>query len=455
MTMKTVLVIDDDANFRDVLNNWLAGAGWRVLEASDGDDGIQAVIEHQPEAVICDLLMPRCNGFQVCRTVREQGTAIRQPKIIVTADSGYATDQQSAIEAGANKYLVKPLNAEELTRILESQAGTTTMQRIQPRPPPTETVMLPADQPARLTFWGVRGSVPTPGPGTVQYGGNTSCLEVRADGEIIILDAGTGIRQLGLALAREFKESPICVTILISHTHWDHIQGFPFFVPAYNPQNKVRVFGYEGAKKGLYSTLTSQMESPYFPVNLRHMPGNIDVTELRDLKFSIGLVRVEVAFLNHPGVCVGYRLFTTAGSIAYLPDNEPFQRQRLYPGAQQPTDRMGVLNYASEQDQRIIEFIQDADVLIIDAQYDDAEYQTHVGWGHGCVDDVVALALFARVKQLFLFHHDPDHDDAQISKMLDWARQLVAMQNETLAVDAAREGLEFVLKPAAQTPPRD
>ena len=276
-------------------------------------------------------------------------------------------------------------------------------------------------------------------------------MEFRADGEIIILDAGSGIRRLGLALAEEFKDQSLNLTLLITHTHWDHIQGFPFFVPAYDPRNKLRILGYEGAKEGLHSTLTYQMESPYFPVSLQHMPGNILVTELKELDFSIGKVKVAASFVNHPGVCVGYRLFTSAGSIAYLPDNEPLQRMRSLPGGQHPSDRNEALKYASEQDQKIIGFIQDADVLIIDSQYDDAEYQSHVGWGHGCVDDVVALALFARVKQLFLFHHDPDHDDAQISRMLVWARQLVALQGETLAVDAAREGLEFVLRPSPKS----
>ena len=176
------------------------------------------------------------------------------------------------------------------------------------------------------------------------------------------------------------------------------------------------------------------------------------MTELKEFEFHVGKVRVQATFVNHPGVCVGYRLFTSAGSIAYLPDNEPFQRMRSHPGGQQTSDRLEALNYASEQDQKIIEFLRDADVLVIDSQYDDAEYQSHVGWGHGCVEDVVALALFAKVKQLFLFHHDPDHDDTQISKMLGWARQLVAMQGETLAVDAAREGLEYVLQPLPAKP---
>ena len=445
---KTVLVIDDDADFRKQLSQWLAGAGWHVLEASEGKGGIQLAIQFQPDAVICNLRMPGCNGFQVCRSIREQAGAIEQPKIVITAGSVYAADRREAIEVGADEYLVKPFKGEELVRILESRQGRRATAAAARPPPPKTHARLPVDQPPRIKFWGVRGSIPTPGPNTVQYGGNTSCVEVRADGEIIILDAGSGIRPLGLALAQEFKDQPINPTVLITHTHWDHIQGFPFFVPAYNPQNRVRILGYEGARKGLYSTLTSQMESPYFPVSMQLMPGNIDVTELREHEFSIGKVRVETAFVNHPGVCVGYRLFTSGGSIAYLPDNEPFQRMRLHASGQQSSDHLEALKYASDQDQKVIEFLKEADVLIIDSQYDDAEYQSHVGWGHGCVDDIIALALFAKVKQLFLFHHDPDHDDAQVSKMLDWARQLVAFYGETLSVEAAREGLEYVLRPA-------
>jgi phosphoribosyl 1,2-cyclic phosphodiesterase/ActR/RegA family two-component response regulator len=452
--MKTALVIDDDAAFRKLMTKWLKGAGWRVLESGDGEGGIMLAVQLQPDAVICNLRMPGCNGLQICRSIRAQAGVIEQPKIIITAGSVYATDRRSAIEAGADEYLIKPFQGEELITILDSQGRRATAAAA-PRQPPETYASLPSDEPPRLKFWGVRGSIPTPGPATVHFGGNTSCVEVRADGEIIILDAGSGIRRLGLALAEEFKDQPINLTLLITHTHWDHIQGFPFFVPAYNPHNRLRIVGYEGARKGLHSTLTSQMESPYFPVSMRHMPGNIDVTELREREFSVGKVKVGTIFVNHPGVCVGYRLFTSGGSIAYLPDNEPFQRLRSLPGAQQPGDQqpshqVEALKYASEQDQKMIEFLKDADVLIIDSQYDDADYQSHVGWGHGCVDDVVALALFAKVRQLFLFHHDPDRDDAQIAKMEAWARKLVAFHGETLAVDAAREGVEYVLKPAAK-----
>jgi phosphoribosyl 1,2-cyclic phosphodiesterase len=151
-------------------------------------------------------------------------------------------------------------------------------------------------------------------------------------------------------------------------------------------------------------------------------------------------------YLNHPGICVGYRLNTSAGVIAYLPDNEPFQRYKFHAEAKSQASPTGILEFARRMDQRMVDFVRGADVLIIDAQYDATEYQTRVGWGHGCIDDVVALALNANVKRLYIFHHDPSHDDAKITGMVEWARQFVAALGETLNVEAAREGAEVVLK---------
>ena len=167
----------------------------------------------------------------------------------------------------------------------------------------------------QLKFWGVRGSIPSPGPDTIFYGGNTSCVEVRVGSEIIILDAGTGIRPLGLSLEKETKDKPVHLNLLITHTHWDHIQGFPFFLPAYNPKNTVDIFGFEGARLGLEGTLSSQMESPYFPISMQQMPGNISIKEIKELDFKVRGVSVQAQFVNHPGLCAGYRIFTPGGSI--------------------------------------------------------------------------------------------------------------------------------------------
>lgn len=436
--MKTVLLIDDDAAFRSILSELLRSAGWNVLQAEDGEIGLKLALDHRPEIVLCDLLMPRCNGFQFCRALHARRSFLPDTRIVVTSGSGYAIDRITALESGADEYVTKPLSADQLFALLERVSGS----REPESQPPLPSEFAP-DGITRIKFWGVRGSVPAPGPETVYYGGNTSCVEVRADGELIILDAGTGIRPLGRELQREFGERPLRLSILISHTHWDHIQGFPFFTPAYDQRNQVTVFAFEGPRKGVEATLSIQMESPYFPISMQEMPGHVEFEELKSLDFRLGKVDVKAAFMNHPGVCVGYKLLTRAGAVAYFPDNELFGRLRSSAAShlsQEHTD------FARKQDLKLQEFISGAAVVISDAQYDCQEYAEHVGWGHSCVDDVVDLAIAANVRQLFLFHHDPDHSDAHIAQMLAGARKQVAEAGSSLLVEAAREGMEIILK---------
>lgn len=292
----------------------------------------------------------------------------------------------------------------------------------------------------QLRFWGVRGSVPSPGPATVRYGGNTSCLEVRGDGEIVILDAGTGLRLLGRALMSEFAERCLKLTLLLTHTHWDHIQGLPFFLPLLRPENELRILGYEGARLGLDNLLISQMESPFFPIGMRELDGNIRVEELKELEFRVGRIRVTATHANHPGKCMGYRLFTSAGSIAFFPDNEPPLGRKRWELA----DDEG-LAQAEREHQKMVAFLQGTEVLVMDAQYDRQEYEQRAGWGHGCVEDVVSLAIEAGVSQLVLFHHDPDHDDETIDRMTAEARQFAVGLGGILQIEAAQEGTTITL----------
>ena len=446
-SMKTVLVIDNDQAFRSQLAPWLDERGWSLLDAQDSQRGAELALQHKPEIVLCDLLTPGCNGFQFCRDLRRQKASQSGFLFIIATGSANDIDKINALEAGADEYMVKPVALQTLGQLL-ARFDTTPRQGQSGNA--TSNGSDPAAGGARLKFWGVRGSIPSPGPETVFYGGNTSCVEVRVGSDIIVLDAGSGLRRLGLSLIEEFKHRPMELSLLITHTHWDHIQGFPFFLPAYNPKNNVTIYGYEGASQGLQSTLSSQMESPYFPISMQQMPGHIAIHELRDMSFNLNRVSVRAHFLNHPGICTGYRLSTPGGTICYLPDIELHQRLRDRWNTDTALVRIEDRATSPPEDRELVEFIRDTDVLIMDSQYDAAEYEKHIGWGHSCVEDSVAFALHANVKRLFLFHHDPDHTDEKISHMVARARQMVARRRSNLIVEAAREGFELVLAPKAQ-----
>src|SRR5882724_621845 len=435
--MSTVLIIEDDADNRTTLAKLFATDGWKVLEANDGDTGLELALHNRPELILCDLLMPKLNGFQVCRSIREQ---LQPTKIIVLSGRDYGVDRTTALQAGADEYLLKPITWEVLSGAIDRLLPEIPRR---PRPKPAaggESIS------ARIRFWGVRGSIPVPGKSTVRYGGNTSCVEVRADGEIIILDAGSGIRLLGLALDKEFGPRSMKLTLLISHTHWDHIQGLPFFSPSYNQNNLIRVLGYEGARAGLAKILASQMETPFFPVSLRELPSHLAIEELKEMEFQIGKVGVRSKFANHPGICAGYRLLTSSGSIAYFPDNEPYEQLKLQLASRDGIREDEARDFATAERTKMVEFLRGCDLAILDTQYTDEEYKKHIGWGHSSISSVDSLALDADVGKLLLFHHDPNHDDEMIDQMVEHARALVAKSGKPLEVDAAREGAEILLE---------
>ena len=278
-----------------------------------------------------------------------------------------------------------------------------------------------------ITCWGVRGSIPTPGAGTVRFGGNTPCLTVSDEsGHRLIIDAGTGIRQLGRALDSGERHLPE-LTILLSHTHWDHIQGLPFFLPLHRAGNHVTVLGPKQPGPSLESVLGSQMAPAVFPVPLTALAAELAVTEITAPEFAVSGFRVRAIPLCHPGATLGFSISDSHGgpSFSYMTDNE-----------------LGASSGGADR-RPFVRFLRGIDTLVHDAMYFESEKATRVGWGHSSAADAVALALEAGVRRLVLFHHDPSHDDDALGRLLAEAEAARARQNGELTIMVGTEGTTF------------
>lgn len=283
----------------------------------------------------------------------------------------------------------------------------------------------------RLRFWGTRGSIPSPGPTTVRYGGNTPCVEVRTEtGWLVILDAGTGIRELGRSLMASSNGHGIAADIFLTHAHWDHIQGIPFFAPIFQPGNHFTIWGSKTLERSIDKVIRDQMLPVVFPVTFEQLDATIDFAEITEGPHVGNGYEVTSFAVRHPGGALGFR-FTSRGkqdgSLVYISDNE------LNPAAAYPS--------REDWQQQLVEFVRGATVLVHDATYTTDEYEQHRGWGHSTYDDAVSLALEAGVQQLVLFHHRPERTDEDVDRCVEACRALVAARGGTLSVIAAAEGM--------------
>ena len=276
----------------------------------------------------------------------------------------------------------------------------------------------------QVKFWGVRGSTPTPQPENLRYGGNTSCVEVRLKDALYVFDCGTGFRPLGQQLEHESKGNPVLAHIFVSHFHWDHIQGIPFFGPLYDSGENRFIFHCSSRTRSLKRVMEEQMASPYFPVDMSEMKARRDFYDIEEGRVPLGdEVTIEAMWLNHPQGCMGFRLESKHGVLVYATDNEP--GDPIF-------------------DKNVRKLAAGADVLIYDAQYLPEEYAARKrGWGHSHWREGINIVMESGAKELILFHHDPDHDDALIDKVVQEAR------NYYPQVRAAAEGMEIGIEQAA------
>jgi phosphoribosyl 1,2-cyclic phosphodiesterase len=289
----------------------------------------------------------------------------------------------------------------------------------------------------RLKVWGARGSIPAPGPETMRYGGNTSCIEVTlSDASKLILDAGTGIRNLGLALGgRESIGAPI--HILLTHLHMDHIQGLMFFAPLFRPESEITIWGPSSPEASLRDRIARYISAPLAPVEVRELPSLVSFREAEPLEWDIGPARIRAHAVNHRGPTLGYRIEEGGSSLCYIPDHEP--------GLGAPLDTL--------DDDWISGFdlAHGASMLVHDCQYTDLEYPTHLGWGHCPVADALAFGRRVAAERMLLFHHDPLHSDADLDAIADdvairW--QELGGSSEQVELATERRDLQIAGEPA-------
>lgn len=380
------LVVDDNIHIVQIVKLLLESVGHQVEARLSSTQALHEASGIHPDVIILDLMMPEMDGFELCRRFRENPEMARV-KIVILSGKTYDFDKRRARKLGADGYIVKPIShdtfIDELNAIISRKM--------------------------KLTYWGTRGTLPVPGPDTLRYGGNTSCISIEMQGEpLLIMDAGSGIKKLSNYLMPDRR---LTAKILVTHPHWDHINALPFFSPLYIRGNEIEIMGSPQGDVDFLHIISAQMDDVYFPVTMREFGACVYFRNLREESFNVGSFHISTMLLSHPGNCLGYRVDYENRSICYITDNELFPRNSK--------------QYNEEFEPRLTEFVRGTDILIMDTTYLDQEYRSREGWGHSCVSEVVALAEKARVKSLHLFHHDPDqNDDAIDNKLAQACEQL-------------------------------
>lgn len=437
---KNILIVEDIRSISHALAAILKAEGYQVDIAGDGEEALAKIVKFRPHLMILDLLMPKMHGIEVLKRVRAmpEGDHIG---VILSTTKDFTTEKRQAEELGVFGRLDKPATRTDLlaevTRYFESDphAALQPLRTSAPDSGPEFKPVLGTER-GMIRMWGTRGSIPVSGRPYQRHGGNTTCMEFELGSgseEVLIFDAGSGIREAGARLAAEGAKRPI--HLFVTHTHWDHIQGFPFFAPLFFPGAKITIYGDKGFGKGLESVFRGQFARDYFPVQWDDFRAAVEFRYLNDEPVEIGGARITREFVNHPGATLGYKIEYRDRTTVFIPDNEFLQG---YLGPPEKTDTYHDLMVTHL---KVIAFLKDADVVIHEAQYTNEEYPHRVGWGHSSVSNACILFGKTRTRDWIVTHHDPSHDDEFLSRKLALTQQLLEELKCPTRVSHAYDGL--------------
>lgn len=396
--IKSAVLFAGDPSFRSAAGQHLQGMGVEYLAVEPGLHRLENLGAAQPDVLLLDGDLPEMAGMQLLADLKRQ-PELAATKAIVLSSAHTHEDRKRAFESGADEYVAKSCALEVLADVFRL------IDRFEP------------------AFWGIRGTLPVPGPATLRYGGNTSCISLAVGyGRQFIFDAGTGLRTLSNRIM-ETTGGRFDGRLFISHPHWDHFNSLPFFQPLYTPGNHIVIHGPAQGKRSLRDLIDDQMDGIFFPITVEEFEATVEYQDIVEGVHRFEGIQVSAQRLQHPGHCLAYRVDHQGCSFAYVTDNELGTRE-----PDDPTLR------------GLIAFLRNVDVLIHDCTYFDDEYPKKVNWGHSSIGQATRLAHEAGARYFYLFHHDPDHGDTDVERKLETAEGLLARFGSSTRCRIAVEG---------------
>jgi len=440
--VQKILLADPDKALLEKVRKAPGNEHYVFEEAETGEEVLKKIAEFEPELLYIDLLLPEMHGIELLKKIRTN------PKwegmgVILSSINSMVQNYHAAVKEGADFFLPKPFEIPYLyilfNRFFE---GTLLPEPFEPEQQTSKdksATYRPKthDPHSYIKFWGTRGSNSVSGPEYIRYGGNTICLEVCHGEDLVLIDAGSGIRPLGHTLDTNKLKT---IHLFLSHTHWDHVIGFPFFKPIYESDVQVVIWSPVGFEKSTRELFTEMLAYAYFPIRLEDIHAKLSFNDLRDgHPVTIGDITINSHYAFHPGATLCFKIHVANKTFGYATDNEMFLGYHGNPNA------VGKDHSMIKSHQSIINFFKHCDCLIHEAQYTPLEYQRRVGWGHSSVSNATLLCKFAEVKEWIVTHHDPKHTDEELLEKLQLHKDILKDCDLDCKVDMAFDEMKFPL----------
>jgi len=440
--VQKILLADSDRALIEIIRKAPGNEHYIFEEVANGEELLKKMTEFEPNLVYIDLLLPEMHGIELLKRIRSNPKS-EGVGVILSSTNSMIQNFHAAVKEGVDYFLAKPFEIPYLYILFDRFFEGTLMPETFGPDEPQRTEEADGYHPhehdphSYLKFWGTRGSNAVSGPEYTRYGGNTSCLEVRNGEDLIIIDAGTGIRPFGSTINTNKLKT---VHIFLSHTHWDHITGFPFFDPVFDPDIQIVIWSPVGFEKSTKELFTEMLAYAYFPVRLEDIRAHISFNDLRDgHPVSIGDITVDSHYAFHPGATLCFKIHVKGKSFGYATDNELFLGYHGNPNA------IGKDHPLIKSHESVIEFFTHCDYLIHEAQYTPLEYQRRVGWGHSSISNAIILCKYAEVKEWIVTHHDPKHTDEELLDKLQLHKDILDECNLHCHVQMAFDGMKLLI----------